>query len=246
MPWQTQGELFPAREQEEQLGQQVEEPQEKGQIIKAEPQAELPEAQSAIMDVKRKSKEDLISIQEENLQQQRGDQQIQVSERVAGTPPMKHPLSFFLEKIKAQLNTELQTAQTRMKARLKRLEDEIKIIREKLNPLPQALQKQERVLTSDWTACEDYQRMSATEEPQIYTSSFTKPAAAAAASSKGAFSPRPEKWSQGSLFTSRTDPAAAQQQEVEGDSLELLRKIVNKENPRMKYTRLDYIGSGWP
>ncbi|XP_063037471.1 serine/threonine-protein kinase PAK 3-like [Melospiza melodia melodia] len=74
--------------------------------------------------------------------------------------------------------------------------------------------------------------------------SVTKPAAAAAASSKGDFSPRPEKWSQGSLFTSRTDPAAAQQQEVEGDSLELLRKIVNKENPRMKYTKLEYIGSG--
>ncbi|XP_063037470.1 rho GTPase-activating protein gacV-like [Melospiza melodia melodia] len=167
MPWQTQGELFPAQEQEEQLREQVEEPQENGQKIKAEPQAELPEAQSDIMDMKRKSKEDLRSIQEENLQQQRGDQQNQVSEKVAGTPPMKYPLSFFLEKIKAQLNAELQTAQIRMKARLKRLEDEMKIIRKKLNPLPQALQKQVQVLTSDWTACEDFQQMSATEGPQV-------------------------------------------------------------------------------
>ncbi|XP_054141673.1 uncharacterized protein LOC128942958 [Melozone crissalis] len=142
MPWQTQGELFPAREQEEQLRQQVEEPQENGQKIKAEPQAELPEAQSDIMDVKRKNKEDLGRIQEENLDQQRGDQQNQVSERVVDTPPMKHPLSCFLEKMKSQLIAELQTAQTQMKARQKKLEDEIKIIREKLNPLPQSLQKQ--------------------------------------------------------------------------------------------------------
>ncbi|XP_030824547.1 serine/threonine-protein kinase PAK 3-like [Camarhynchus parvulus] len=156
MPWQTQGELFPAQEQEEKLRQQVEEPQENGQRIKAEPQAELPEAQSAIVAVKRRNKEDMRRIQEENLHQQRGDQQ-----------------------------------------------------------------------------------------NQIYTSSVTKPAAAAAALSKGAFSPRPEKWSRGSLFTSRADPAAAQQQKVEGDSLELLRKLVNPaENPRMKYTEMEHIGSG--
>ncbi|KAM3654394.1 serine/threonine-protein kinase PAK 1-like [Ammospiza maritima maritima] len=49
LPCQTQGELFPARGQEEQLRQQVEEPQENGQNIEAEPQAELPEAQSDIM-----------------------------------------------------------------------------------------------------------------------------------------------------------------------------------------------------
>nr|XP_026654368.1 serine/threonine-protein kinase PAK 4 [Zonotrichia albicollis] len=212
--------------------------------IKAEPQAELPEAQSDIMDVKRKSKEDVGRIQEENLDQQRGDQQNQVSERVAGTQPMKHPLSCFLEKMKAELNAELQTAQTQMKERQKKLEDEIKIIKEKFSPFPQSLQKQERVLASHRAACEDYQRISGTEGPQIYMGSFTKPAAAAAASSKGAFSPRLEKWSQGSLFTSRADPAAAQQQEVEGDSLELLRKIVNKENPWMKYTKLEDIGSG--
>ncbi|KAL9815771.1 serine/threonine-protein kinase PAK 3-like [Geothlypis trichas] len=54
MPCQTQGELFPAREQEEQLRQQVEEPQENGQNISAEPQAELPKAQSDIMAGKEK------------------------------------------------------------------------------------------------------------------------------------------------------------------------------------------------
>ncbi|XP_037981519.1 serine/threonine-protein kinase PAK 3-like [Motacilla alba alba] len=77
MPCQTQGELFPAREQEEQLRQQVEEPQQNGQNIKAEPQAELPKAQSDIMAPKRRNEEDMGSIQEKNLHQQRGDQQNQ-------------------------------------------------------------------------------------------------------------------------------------------------------------------------
>ncbi|XP_071312578.1 serine/threonine-protein kinase PAK 3-like [Agelaius tricolor] len=253
MPWQTQGELFPAREQEEQLRQQVEEPQENGQNIKAEPQAELPEAQSAIMAVKSRNKEDMRRIQEENLHQQRGDQQNQVSERVAATPLMKHPLTCFLENMKEQLNAELQIAHARIKAWEKRLEEEMKIIREKANRLPQALEKQVQVLTSYRAVCEDFQQISGNEEPQvrseaqIYTGSVTKPAAAAAAAalSKGALAPQPEKWSRGSLFTSRTDPAAAQQQEIEGDSLELLRKLVNPtENPLMKYTELEHIGSG--
>ncbi|CAN8180316.1 unnamed protein product [Coccothraustes coccothraustes] len=78
MPCQTHGELFPAPEQEEQHRQQVEEPQENGQNIRAEPQAELPENHSDIMAVKRKNEEDMRRIQEENLHQQRGDQQNQV------------------------------------------------------------------------------------------------------------------------------------------------------------------------
>ncbi|XP_057899814.1 serine/threonine-protein kinase PAK 3-like [Melospiza georgiana] len=123
--------------------------------IKAEPQAELPEAQSPIMAVKRRNKDDMRRTQEDNLDQQRGDQ-----------------------------------------------------------------------------------------HNQTYTGSVTKPAAAAAALSMGSFSPQPEKWSQGSLFTSRADPAAAQQQEIEGDSLELLRRMVNQEHPMMKYTELGHIGSG--
>ncbi|XP_050843261.1 serine/threonine-protein kinase PAK 3-like [Serinus canaria] len=78
MPRLSQGELFPAQEQEEQRRQQVEEPQENGQNIRAEAQAELPEAQSDIMAVRRKNKDDMRRVQEENLHQQRGDQQKQV------------------------------------------------------------------------------------------------------------------------------------------------------------------------
>ncbi|XP_053860031.1 serine/threonine-protein kinase PAK 3-like [Vidua macroura] len=142
MPCQTQGELR-AREQEEQLRQQVEEPQENGQNIKAEPQAELPEAQSAITEVKKRNQEETRRIQEEmNLHQQRGDQQNQVSERVAATPLMKDPLSRILQNLKEQLDTDFQKAHAKIKAREKRQEEEMKIIREKLNPLPQALQKQ--------------------------------------------------------------------------------------------------------
>ncbi|XP_053787422.1 uncharacterized protein LOC128781674 isoform X6 [Vidua chalybeata] len=256
MPCQTQGELR-AREQEEQLRQQVEEPQENGQNIKAEPQAELPEAQSAITEVK-KNQEDTRRIQEEmNVHQQRGDQQNQVSERVAATPLMKDPLSCILQNLKEQLDTDFQKAHAKIMAREKRQEEEIKIIREKLNPLPQALQKQVQVLTSHRAAGKDFRQMSGTEEPrgwreaqelsppkvlQIYKGFVTKPAAAAW--SKGAFAPQPEKWSRGGLFISSAGPAAAQQQEIKDDSLELLRKIVNMENPVMKYTELEYIGRG--
>ncbi|XP_053858779.1 putative uncharacterized protein DDB_G0271606 [Vidua macroura] len=142
MPCQTQGELR-AREQEEQLRQQVEEPQENGQNIKAEPQAELPEAQSAITEVKKRNQEETRRIQKEmNLHQQRGDQQNQVTERVAVTPLVKDPLSRILENLKEQLDTDFQKAHAKIMAREKRQEEEMKIIREKLNPLPQALQKQ--------------------------------------------------------------------------------------------------------
>ncbi|XP_053860348.1 serine/threonine-protein kinase PAK 3-like isoform X1 [Vidua macroura] len=79
--------------------------------------------------------------------------------------------------------------------------------------------------------------------PKIYKGFVTKPAAATAWS-KGAFALQPEKWSRGGLFISSADPAAAQQQEIKDDSLELLRKIVNMENPMMKYTELEYIGRG--
>ncbi|XP_053858597.1 serine/threonine-protein kinase PAK 3-like isoform X2 [Vidua macroura] len=81
------------------------------------------------------------------------------------------------------------------------------------------------------------------KELQIYKGFVTKPAAATAWS-KGAFAPQPEKRSRGGLFISSADPAAAQQQEIKDDSLELLRKIVNMENPVMKYTELEYIGRG--
>ncbi|XP_064260798.1 uncharacterized protein DDB_G0290301-like isoform X3 [Passer domesticus] len=143
MPCQAQGELFPAREQEEQLRKRVEEPQQNGQNIKAEKQAELPKAQSAIMAVKRRKKEDMRRIPEEiHLHQHRGDQQKQVSERVAATPPMKQHVYSCLQTIKEDAEAELQESEDRNKARVRRLEEEMKIIREKLNRLPWALQKQ--------------------------------------------------------------------------------------------------------
>ncbi|KAL2294787.1 hypothetical protein Nmel_008536, partial [Mimus melanotis] len=148
MPCQTQGELFPAREQEEQLRQQVEELKENGQNIKAEPQAELLKAQIAIKAVKRRHKEDVRSVQEEmSLHQQRGDQQNLVSN------------------LKDQLHTELQETETRMKAREKRLEEEIKMIREKHNPLLQVVQKQVEVLTSHLPACRDFQQRIGNKKP---------------------------------------------------------------------------------
>ncbi|XP_064259371.1 uncharacterized protein LOC135289581 isoform X21 [Passer domesticus] len=218
--------------------------------IKAEQQAVLPEAQSDTMEVKRKNEEDITRIEEEmTLPQHRGDQQNQVGERVAATPLTKLPLSCFLEKMKEQMDADLQKAQAKWKAREMNQKEEMKIIREKLNPLPQALQKQVQVLTSHLAASEDFQQMSGNEEPQrwrkaqIYKGSVTKPAASASLP-KGAFAPRPEKRRRGSLLISRVDRAAAQQQESEDDSLKLLRKMVTMENPTTKYTELGNIGRG--
>ncbi|XP_064263133.1 uncharacterized protein LOC135293057 isoform X2 [Passer domesticus] len=415
MPCQAQGELFPAREQEEQLRQQVEEPQQNGQNIKSEPQAELPEAQSAIMAVKRRNKDEMRRIPEEmNHHQHRGHQQKQVRVRVAVTTLMKQRVYSCLQTIKEDVQAELQESGAGDKAREKRLEDEMKIIREKLNRLPWALQKQvtkataisplapsapgeeakkeqneqdnhmrpavvtaqpdhpkrvfvekeqdetplpempcqaqgelfpareqeeqlrqqveepqqngqniykqmpaelqetearnkarekgeeeiieiiikkfkpvlqERmpleekvhVLTSYLADYKMFQQMTADQEPrgwsevqepnqpemlqdehiprmveekiipqqEIYTGFVSEAAAAAAAApSQGAFALQPEKWSWGTWFTSCTDPAAAQQQRIEDDSLQQWRRMVKMENPMMKYTELEYIGSG--
>ncbi|XP_074400449.1 serine/threonine-protein kinase PAK 3-like isoform X3 [Zonotrichia albicollis] len=210
MPCQTQGELFPAREQEEQRRQQVEEPQENGQNIKAEPQAELPEAQSAIMAAKRRNED----IQEEkNLPMQRGNQQKQVNEGMAATPLMKVEVS-----------------------------------------------------PSYLAACREFQQMTGNQEPQgwheaqalnhpemlqdklvprkIYTDSDTEAAAEAAVPSQGAFALQLQKWSLRTWFTSRADPAAAQQQEMAGDFLEQQRRMVKMEIPILKYIELENIGSG--
>uniref|UniRef100_UPI0023ED6D75 serine/threonine-protein kinase PAK 2-like n=1 Tax=Agelaius phoeniceus TaxID=39638 RepID=UPI0023ED6D75 len=250
MPWQTQGELFPAREQEEQLRQQVEEPQENGQKMKAEPQAELPEAQSDIMDVKTKNKEDMGRIQEENLHQQRSDQQNQVSERVAATPLMKCPLPSPLQSIKGHMQAELQDPEASNKVREKRLEEEIKIFREKPNHLPQALEVQ--VLTSHRAACEDFQQMSGNEEPQVFHEAqeqcppemlqvqhiMGSEPAAAAASPQGSLSVKPGTSSLGSSFVSPN-------QETEEKYLEMLGRMVNpNDNPVKKYTEKEQIGSG--
>ncbi|XP_057900703.1 LOW QUALITY PROTEIN: serine/threonine-protein kinase PAK 3-like [Melospiza georgiana] len=135
MACQTQGELFPAREQEEQLRQQVEEPQENGQNIKPEPQAELPEVQSAIMAAKRRNED----IQEEkNLPMQRGNPQKQVNEGMAATPLIKEsPFRCFLQKIDEKLEAQMQETEAQIKVRKKRLDEKIKIIKEKMNHLLQ-------------------------------------------------------------------------------------------------------------
>lgn len=111
------------------------------QNIKAEPQAELPKAQSDIKAAKRRNNEDIRSIQEEkNLRQHRSDLQDQVSVRAEATPLMKHPLSSSLRNIDKQLQAELQETEARIKAREKRLDEGMAIIREEINLL---LQKQE-------------------------------------------------------------------------------------------------------
>ncbi|XP_023803680.1 uncharacterized protein LOC111945240, partial [Cyanistes caeruleus] len=170
MPCQTEGELLPAREQEEQLGQQVEEPLENGQNIKAEPQAELPEAQSAIVAVKRRHQEDMRNIQEEmTLYRQRRDLQNKVSDRVAAIPLIKLSLSCVLEDSKENLQAEMQDIRARIKEREKRLEEEMKMVEEEINHLIQEknfLHKQVGVLTSHLAAWEGFQQMTGDEEPQ--------------------------------------------------------------------------------
>ncbi|XP_039944526.1 serine/threonine-protein kinase PAK 3-like [Hirundo rustica] len=304
-PCHIQGELSPAKEGEKQLRQQLEEPQENGQNMEAEAQAELPKAPSDIMAVKRSNKEDMRRTQDRwNLQQQRGDQQNQVSGRVAATPLPKVSVSCPLQNSGKKLQTELQKTRARIKARknldeklqekLQKTQAKIKAVDERLeveteiqreteeiiNLLleeQEALQKRVEVLASHLAACKDFQQVTGNKEPQnsceaqqvsqaevlpvehvvkmveekrtpceeIYTGSSIEPAAAAAAvSSKGAFAAGAKKGSAGSLFISSTDRAAAQHQEMEDDSLQLLRKIVNMENPQRRYTELENLGSG--
>ncbi|XP_064262179.1 serine/threonine-protein kinase PAK 3-like [Passer domesticus] len=368
------------------------------------------------MAVERRKKEDMRRIQEEiHLHQHRGNQQKHVSERVAATPPMKQRVYSWLQTIKEDVQAELQESEDRNKERVRRLEEEMKIIREKLNRLPWALQKQvtkvtaisplapsapgedakkeqneqdnhmrpavvtaqpdhpkrvtkgtavspmapsapgeegkekqrERekqkqpsvltaqaapckrniykqmpaelqetearnrarkkrpeeileiiikkfklllqekmaldakvhVLTSYLEAFEEFQQMTGDQETQDWSEAqepnqpemlqdkhiprmvqektnqdreicsgllteAAASAAAAAAPSQGAFALQLEKWSWGTWFTSCADPAAAQQQRIEDDSLQQWRRMVKMENPMMKYTNLEYIGSG--
>ncbi|XP_056369898.1 serine/threonine-protein kinase PAK 3-like [Oenanthe melanoleuca] len=220
VPFQTQGLLFPAREQEEQLRQREEEQQENGQNVKAEPQAELPKAQIPIMAVKMRNKEDMRRIQDHwNLHRQRRDLQKQVSVRVAATPLKKLSLSS-LQNFNEKLPAEPQETQAVLKATEMRLKKEMKIVKEKIN----LLQEQE-----------------AREKP-IYTCSVMQPAAAAVLFHDTS-SPQDEKWSLFNSFRSSV-AAAAQKHEMEEKYLELLRKMVNMENPLMKYIELGNIGSG--
>ncbi|RMC16871.1 hypothetical protein DUI87_06124 [Hirundo rustica rustica] len=271
-PCHIQGELSPAKEGEKQLRQQLEEPQENGQNMEAEAQAELPKAPSDIMAVKRSNKEDMRRTQDRwNLQQQRGDQQNQNSGKKLQTELQKTQARIKARKnLDEKLQEKLQKTQAKIKAVDERLEVETEIQRETeeiINLLleeQEALQKRVEVLASHLAACKDFQQVTGNKEPQnsceaqqvsqaevlpvehvvkmveekrtpceevehlnkelqIYTGSSIEPAAAAAAvSSKGAFAAGAKKGSAGSLFISSTDRAAAQHQEMEDDSLQLL------------------------
>ncbi|KAL9822074.1 serine/threonine-protein kinase PAK 2-like [Geothlypis trichas] len=199
--------------------------------------------------MKRKSKEDMGRIQEENLHQQRGDQQNQVSERVAATPLMKCPPPSHLQSIKGHMQAELQDSEADNKPREKRLEEEMKIVGEKLNRLPQALEVQ--VLTSHQAACEDFQQISGTEGPQVCSEAqeqcppemlqvqhvMGSEPAAPAASPRGCPSVKLGTSSLGSSFISP-------KQETEEKYLKMLGRMVNMENPVIKYTEKERIGSG--
>ncbi|RMC11018.1 hypothetical protein DUI87_12210 [Hirundo rustica rustica] len=152
-PCHIQGELSPAKEGEKQLRQQLEEPQENGQNMEAEAQAELPKAPSDIMAVKRSNKEDMRRTQDRwNLQQQRGDQQNQNSS----------------EKMQA----ELQKTQARIKAVDKRLEAETEIQRETEEIINLLLEEQEALQkrVSERAIATAVWEMVSTENPQrIYT-----------------------------------------------------------------------------
>ncbi|RMB88432.1 hypothetical protein DUI87_35201 [Hirundo rustica rustica] len=219
-PCQTQGELFPAEEQEKQLRQQEEKPQENGQNIETEAQAEPSKAPSDIIVVKRRNKEDMKRIQDLwNLQQPRGDQQNQVdilTSRLA-------TCNDFQQVTGNEEPQDSYEAQELSPSEVLPVEHDLKMVEEKRTP------------------CEEVEHLN--KELQIYTGSSIEPAAAAAAvSPKGAFAAQPKNWSPGSLFISST--AAAQQQEIEDDSLDLLRQIVSKQNPRRKYRELEQVGKG--
>ncbi|XP_068035246.1 serine/threonine-protein kinase PAK 3-like [Anomalospiza imberbis] len=213
MPCQTQGEPFPAREQEEQLRQQVEEPQENGQNTVEELWAELQETE-AMIKARQKSTDEKMKIIREKinllLQEQKAlEKQVEVS------PSYRAACEDFQEMTGDQEPRGWREAQEPYQPEMLQNKHILRMVQEKRIP-----------------------------RKEIYTGSVTEPAAAAAAPSQGAFAPQPEKWSRGTWFTSRADPAAAQHQEINNASLELLRRMVEMENPIIKYTELENIGSG--
>ncbi|KAF4803516.1 hypothetical protein TURU_015694 [Turdus rufiventris] len=106
---------------------------------KAEPQAELPEAQSDINAVKKENEEDMKKIEDHRNM---GNLQDELSERPAASPFMKLPAHHSLQNLNEKLQEEQQESLVRLEERKKRLEENIKIIEEKMNPLLQAVQKQ--------------------------------------------------------------------------------------------------------
>ncbi|XP_064260795.1 uncharacterized protein LOC135290790 isoform X1 [Passer domesticus] len=214
------------------------------------------------MAVKRRKKEDMRRIPEEiHLHQHRGNQQKQVSGRVAATPLMKLPMHCCLQTIKEDVEAELQESEDRNKARVRRLEEEMKIIREKLNRLPQALQNEVQVSTSYLAACKDFQQTTGNERPQGWCEaqelsppevrqvqhimgSGIKPAAAAALPG-GRYTVESWKSSSNTSFITSSDSSmAAPKPEIEKGYLEILGRMVNVEHPAMKYMEQEHIGSG--
>ncbi|RMB88912.1 hypothetical protein DUI87_34678 [Hirundo rustica rustica] len=188
--------------------------------IETEAQAEPSKAPSDIIVVKRRNKEDMKRIQDLwNLQQPRGDQQNQVdilTSRLA-------TCNDFQQVTGNEEPQDSYEAQELSPSEVLPVEHDLKMVEEKRTP------------------CEEVEHLN--KELQIYTGSSIEPAAAAAAvSPKGTFAAQPKNWSPGSLFISST--AAAQQQEIEDDSLDLLRQIVSKQNPRRKYRELEQVGKG--
>ncbi|XP_064262057.1 serine/threonine-protein kinase PAK 3-like [Passer domesticus] len=214
MPCQAQGELFPAREQEEQLRQQVEEPQQNGQNLYKQMPAEVQETE-ARNKAREKGEEEIIEIIIKKFKPVL-QERMPLEEKV-------HVLTSYLADYKMfqQMTADQDPrgwSEVQEPNQPEMLQDEHipRMVEEKIIP-----------------------------QQEIYTGFVSEAAAAAAAAaSQGAFALQPEKWSWGTWFTSCTDPAAAQQQRIEDDSLQQWRRMVKMENPMMKYTELEYIGSG--
>ncbi|XP_064261378.1 serine/threonine-protein kinase PAK 3-like [Passer domesticus] len=216
MPCQAQGELFPAREQEEQLRQQVEEPQQNGQNIYKQMPAELQETEARNR-ARKKRPEEILEIIIKKFK-------LLLQEKMALDAKV-HVLTSYLEAFEEfqQMTGDQETqdwSEAQEPNQPEMLQDKHipRMVQEKTN--------QDREICSG-----------------LLTEAAAS-AAAAAAPSQGAFALQLEKWSWGTWFTSCADPAAAQQQRIEDDSLQQWRRMVKMENPMMKYTNLEYIGSG--
>ncbi|XP_023804258.1 serine/threonine-protein kinase ste20-like [Cyanistes caeruleus] len=152
----------------------------------------------------------------------------------------------------------MQDTRARISEKEKRLEEEM--VEEEINHLIQEknfLHKKVGVLTSHLAAWEGFQQMTGDEEPQgrheaqqLSQAKMLKVGNVSKMEEKwthceesyqGALVPLPEKWSLCNFFISSTDTDAAQPQE---DFPELLRRMVNVENPIRKYIELENLGSG--
>ncbi|RMB89448.1 hypothetical protein DUI87_34160 [Hirundo rustica rustica] len=208
--------------------------------IEAEAQAEPSKAPSDIIVVKMRNKEDRRRIQDLwNRLKPRGDQQNQGSGK-----KLQAELLETEARIKAlgqrveeamKLQGETQVEIHPLLEELEALQKQVDILKSRLatcndfqqvtgNEEPQDSCEAQELSPSEVLPVEhDLKMVEEKRTPceEIYTGSSIEPAAAAAAvSPKGAFAAQAKNWSPGSLFISST--AAAQQQEIEDDSLDLL------------------------